>query len=170
MKQLILSKPHLLILTGIPGAGKTYFANHFAKTYSLPLISSTNTTKILFEKPNYSNDEQTIVRRINKAELEQILKTKSNVVYDGYTDTRISRYELTKVAVQSGYVPLIIWVQTDLVSSKRRALKEGVPKQQLENLIRKFTPPNDKENHLVISGKHLPSNQTRSVTNKLQSR
>ena len=167
MKQLNLEKPHLFILAGIPGAGKTYFADHFSKTYSLPVISNTHTSQLLFDKPDFSDDEQAIVRRINIAELEQLLKTKCNIIYDGFSDTRVSRYEISKLATHAGYIPLVIWLQTDLASANRRAISSSMSHEQFERYVRKFTAPNDKEKHIVISGKHLASNQTRNIINKL---
>lgn len=169
MKQLNLTKPHLFILAGIPGSGKTFFAEHFADSFSLPVISQSLTANILFEDPDHSDDEQAIVLRINLSELDQTLKTKCHIVYDGYSATRVSRYELQKKAVNSGYTPVIIWVQTDIASAKRRAVNILQMSEQIfEKSTRKFTPPNANENHLVISGKHLPASQTRNVLNKLK--
>ena len=81
MKQLNLTKPHLFIMAGIPGAGKTYFADHFSNTYGLPLISNTHTTQILFEKPDYSDNEQAIVQRLNLSNLNELLKTQNHIIY-----------------------------------------------------------------------------------------
>ena len=175
MKQLILTEPHLFIVTGIPGSGKTYFADHFSKTYNLPLISSSHTTEILFEKPDYSDNEQTIIRRLNLSSLDELVKTGAHIVYDGYSDTRISRYEIMRQAHNMGYVPIIIWVQTDAESAQRRAVlssKGSAPmsEDRFEKILRKFTAPNEKERQIVISGKHLPSNQTRNVINKLRNK
>lgn len=173
MKQLNLTKPHLFIMAGIPGAGKTYFADHFSNTYGLPLISNTHTTQILFEKPDYSDNEQTIVQRLNLSNLNELLKTQNHIIYDGYSDTRISRYDIAKLAHAFGYTPLIIWVQTDIESASRRATTSSknyqpMSSDRFEKLVRKFTAPNEKERQIVISGKHLPSSQTRNVVNKLQ--
>ena len=74
-----------------------------------------------------------------------------------------------------GYVPIIIWVQTDVESAQKRAVlssKGSAPmsEDRFEKILRKFTAPNEKERQIVISGKHLPSNQMRNVINKLRNK
>lgn len=168
MKQLTLTKPHLFILAGIPGAGKTFLANHFAKSFNTPLISSDEIASILFEKQDYSEKEQAVIRNITLFNLEQLLKTKSNIIYDGYSSTRVSRLNLVKSATDQGYNPVFIWVQTDLATSSARALKNGMPKDRFDKMVRKFTPLISTEPYMVVSGKHSSVNQVRNITNKLK--
>ncbi|MBI3889304.1 hypothetical protein HY312_01855 [Candidatus Saccharibacteria bacterium] len=38
MKSLNLTKPHLIVVVGIPGAGKTYFGQQFSTTFNAPYL------------------------------------------------------------------------------------------------------------------------------------
>lgn len=173
MKNLNLPNPHLLILAGIPGSGKTFFAKHFAKTYNLPIISCSVTTEILFEQPDHSNEERAIVQRLNLNELEQMLKTKSTVIYDGNTDSRASRQEAARLARASGYTPIVVWIQTDTPTALQRATSRVVNSSPVSHevfnkMLTKFTSPNHAEKHIVISGKHTPASQVRNIVAKLK--
>lgn len=173
MKQLILNSPHLFIVVGIPGAGKTFFAEHYAKHYNLPIISNSVTADILFEKPSHSIETQKVVRRLNLNMLGQVLKTKAHTVYDGYTNSLASRQEVSRLANLAGYTPVIVWVQTDLYSAEKRLTGKSqkpapITPQQFESLAKKFNPPSSKEDYIVISGKHTPFSQKRAMNAKLQ--
>jgi len=60
MKPLSLSKPHVIVTVGIPGSGKSFFAEHFAATFKAPLISGERIRKELFGDKQRS-DEQTAI-------------------------------------------------------------------------------------------------------------
>lgn len=85
MKSLQLSKPHLVVMVGLPGAGKTFFADHFAETFHAPYISWQSIRAELFNEPTYSKDEDAIVERIAAQQLGELLKTAASVGVGIYT-------------------------------------------------------------------------------------
>lgn len=165
--KLNLPKPCLVVTVGVAGSGKTYFANYFSKIYDLPLISSALTTEILFEKPNFSDEESALVKKVNTEELVQLLKTKCTVIYDGFSNTRVARYDLTRLANQHNYDIMFVWVQTDEPTSLHRAIKNGMDQTRFEKLASKFTPLNERERHIVISGKRRPNDQLKNVISNI---
>lgn len=177
MKSLSLSKPHLVIVTGIPGSGKTFFAEQFAKTFNAPLISyDVLQTIVLADQPESITSDRLTTYRLVLNELEQLLKTKSTIVIDGASETRTERQELSKKAHTNGYKVLTVWVQTDLPTSRHRTVNSakrhgGRPQiislEQYEKALKRFTPPSHAEKFIVISGRHTYATQAKVLLKKL---
>lgn len=161
MKSLSLTKPHMIIMVGIPGSGKSFFAEKFSSTFHAPYI---NYQKVSSLTQGNAGD-------ICFYLLDELLKTQQTVVFDGLSDTRTERIELAKRAKDAGYEPLFIWTQTDLATAKARTVtpKKGVSADEYDQLHRRFTPPNVAEKPLVISGKHTYATQARVVLKKISS-
>lgn len=168
MKSLSLSTPHVIVVVGIPGAGKTFFAAQFASTFNAPLLSADT---ILPALPDQSPDDAALVL---KALLPEFLKTGKTLLVDGTGAMRVERAELAKQAKEAGYQTLIVWVQTDTPTAKQRSLKpaRGTEKQPLsleafDYYSRKFSPPHQSEKYIVLSGKHTYASQAKMLLRKL---
>ncbi len=164
MKPLQLSKPYLIAMVGIPGSGKSFFANHFAKTFNASIISG----EIIAS--NSANSES--AEKISNYMLYQLFKSNSTIIYDRSLNRRSDRQELAKLAKHAGYETLFVWVQTDTASAKSRFIKSQKTDKLkaadiFENEFRKFTAPNSHEKHMVISGKHTYASQLKIVLTKL---
>lgn len=173
MKSLSLAKPHLLIVVGVPGSGKSFFAEKFADTFCAPFINiNTLRSKILAES-NYDRGEYDMLSNVATYMLDQALKTKQTVVLEAQGATKTERLELAKKARQAGYTPLLVWVQVDKLTSKKRSIgrmrdeSERLTADQYSSMFDRFTPPAENENYVVISGKHTPASQARVVLKHL---
>jgi len=171
MKPLSLSRPHLIIVVGIPGAGKTFFAEHFAATFKAPIV---NEGKIQFELFGTleGQAETEVAERAAQLMLEELVKTQKTIVYEDSSATRVKRQEILKYAQSVGYTPLLIWVQTDSMEANRRATStrktDGfLTDEQFDTAVRRFTIPSPKEKPIVISGKHTYGSQLRIVLKSL---
>lgn len=172
-----LSKPHLIIVTGIPGAGKTFFAEQFAKMFNAPLISADRLMNIISDtQTEATSHERATILQLMLSQLEQLLLTKATILIDGATEARTERHEFAKIAKASGYDVLIVWVQTDSPTSRHRAVNSAkrhngrqqiVTIEQYEKALKRFTPPNKAEKSVVISGRHTYVTQARSILKKL---
>lgn len=167
MKQLRLSKPHLITVVGIPGSGKSTFAEKFAETFNAPLLSFETVVRLV------EGQSELIIPVLN-LQLEQLLRSQATIIVDGYTDTRTERQDLAKQAKAAGYEFLVVWVQTDQETSKTRSVKPPrrsgrtpMPLDQFEKILKRFTPPNEAEKPVVISGKHTYASQARTVLARL---
>lgn len=166
MKSLQLAQPHLLMLVGLPGSGKSAFAEKFAETFGAPYVCA----DVL--RP-YLHDE-TAIRHIMNGQIKQLLKTHQTIVVDGATEVRAERAELSRLARANGYEPLLIWVQTDPATAKSRSLKAGkegtrpsLSPEEYDSLVERFAAPNAAEKPVVISGKHTYATQTKVILKKL---
>ena len=171
MKSLSLSTPHLIVMVGLPGAGKSCFANKFAETFKAPLVSEESYQKLVDADISVQRDS---AKRVALSVLPEVLKTKTTVIFDGSAGMRSERAEIARLAKQAGYKPLFVWVQTDTATTKQRALKPSrannhnpLPADIYENLVKKFSPPHTTENYLVLSGKHTYSTQAKVLLKKL---
>lgn len=172
MKSLSLNKPHVIVMVGIPGSGKSFFAEQFADTFNAPLVSNGRLRDELFNEPTYSSDEQTIIRRVSDYMLDELYKTQRTFIYEGEADARIERHDIAKKARSAGYEPLFIWVQTESSTAKLRVKKTAPGKTtispaQFDTALKHFSAPHANEKAVVISGKHTYASQLRIVLKRL---
>lgn len=172
MKSLDVNKPHLIITVGIPGSGKSFFAEHFADTFKAPIISFDQLRNKLFIAPLFSDEESESINRTMDHMLDQVLKTGRTVVYDGKTGLRANRTRIAKKARDFGYEPLFIWVQTESLTAKKRAVKPVIGKpiidaKHFDVNLKQFSTPHHAEKAVVISGKHTYASQLKIVLKHL---
>lgn len=172
MKSLNLGKPHLIVMVGIPGSGKSFFAENFSNTFKAPIISFGRLRKELFDKPTQNSKDEEIVKRVANYMLDESLKTSQTVIYDGPADLLSERDLITKKAKKMDYDPLFIWVQTELMTAKKRIIKPidgkiSLSPEQFDAKLKRFSAPNRTEKTIVISGKHTYASQLKIVLKNL---
>ncbi len=178
MQSLNLSKPLVIIMVGLPGAGKSFFARQFSQTFGAPVVSYDRLRFELFNDITFSKEEQVIVGRIADYQIEELLKTKRTFLIDGGGNTYSERAKIEKVAKQADYETLVVWVQVDNASAKRRSMKRSKHKvddkynrnltaDEYNTQAKRLTPPKAKEQCTVISGKHIYHTQAKAVLKKL---
>lgn len=165
MKPLTTTTPHVIIMVGIPGSGKTTFAEHFAKTFQAPIV---NQAAIALEA---GLDEKTATK-ISSHFLDELLKTHRTIIYEGPTHAKSVRRAIAKRVESAGYAPLFLWVQTESAEAKRRAMSRQkkspqLTSEQFDAAIRQFTPLSIQEKPVVISGKHTYASQLKIVLRHL---
>lgn len=166
MKSLSLAQPHLILMVGVPGSGKSFFAESFAQTFNAPYVSL---EKII----PYTIDDASATTLMQHA-ADELLKTQRSIIIEGGTDTRVEREKLVRKAKLAGYETLIVWVQTDPTTAKARSVRESKNKinrtltaDEYTHIAKRFTPPNSLEKPTVISGKHTYATQAKIVLKKL---
>ncbi|MDB5165578.1 MAG: hypothetical protein JWM00_468 [Candidatus Saccharibacteria bacterium] len=160
MKSLSLNRPHAIVMVGIPGSGKSFFAEKFSDTFSAPYINYDTF------RPFVSDPKQ--LSKLIAHQMRELLKTNYSIVLEGVAHTRTERTELVKHLKQHGYETIFIWVQTDPETALTRSLKQSKhSKDEHERLTKRFSPPHATEKPVVISGKHTYATQVRSVLKRL---
>lgn len=160
MKSLSLSQPHAIVMVGIPGSGKTFFAEKFAETFGAPFVASQHF--IEFAKDEKAADS------LAAYAMELLAKTGQSMILEVRTASRMQRSDLTKQLKKFGYTPLYVWVQTDPQTAASRSLKaHAMSKEEHEQHIKQFSAPHASEKVLVISGKHTYATQARAVLKRL---
>ena len=165
MKELTPEKPHVVVMVGIPGAGKTAFASHFAETFNAPFIN-----QYALARDNKLRD--TAAGAVTKSMLDELLKTRRTILFEGATYNRRFRDKLATTITKAGYQPLLVWVQTDPTEAKFRATKahpkgSGLSAEDFDATLAKFEAPLAREHAIVISGKHTYASQLKIVLRQL---
>lgn len=178
MKSLSLSRPLIIMVIGIPGSGKSFFARQFASTFSAPLVSMDFIRHTLVPESNYTSEEDEVVGELAEAQLSELVKTERSVIVDGGVNTIAGRQSVVNLARKHGYGTLLIWVQTDQPTaeyrstrrSKRRKgdeLNSSMHPDAFSDNVRIFEQPTRREDFVVISGKHTFATQVRVVLKKI---
>ncbi len=154
MKSLELTTPHIIATVGVPGAGKTQFAQQFAETFSSPLISRHYFDRLGSEDETSTNLSNLILR--------ETMKTRQTIIYDGRLGKQVDRKALARYANNKGYRVLFVWVQTDANTSRKRSLKR-MSADEYKKELKQFSQPHESEAFVVISGRHTYSTQAKTV-------
>lgn len=167
MKPLTPASPHAIIMVGIPGSGKSMFAEHFADTFQAPIFNRSKLQRDLqLEDAQVDALEDTI--------LNEYLKTHRTILLEGNFNRKSQRVALTHKLAKAGYRPLLVWVQTDVVESRYRATKaypqgSGLTPDKFDSIVKQFQAPTIQEHAIVISGKHTYATQLKIVLKQLAS-
>jgi predicted kinase len=164
MKSLQVDRPHILVVVGLPGAGKTFFAKQFSSTFNAPYINYDHYRQLV------GNDE--LGDKITGELLAQLLLTKQTIVMESIGSQRSERRDFTLFARKNGYEVLYIWVQTEPATTLLRAVSSKtatMTRSEFDERSNQFEILTKGENHLVISGKHTYASQAKVVLKRLVS-
>jgi len=178
MKHLQLTPPLLILTMGYPGSGKTFFARQFADQYGLPRVSQDRIRFELFENPQFNEDEADIINRVQDYMLEEIMQSDQTVVCEGTFLSLPERQRLFELAHKNGYRALTVWLQTDLETSAGRSRQRDrrsidnkfafpIDKDTFDRMKTQLERPHEKEESVVVSGKHAFKSQCLTVLRKI---
>jgi predicted kinase len=153
-------------MVGVPGSGKSFFAEKFSETFNAPFAS--------LEKIIPFAKSITAANSLFEQEVDQLLKTRQSIVIEGIAASRIARDSFVRKAKAAHYEVLLVWVQTDPATAKSRALRKGkdvdalaMASDQFDKAVRQFVAPTTLEKPIVISGKHTYATQAKAVLKRL---
>lgn len=180
MKSLSLSRPLIIMVIGLPGSGKSFFARQFSNMFMAPLVSTNFVRHSMNEESKYDANEDAVVNAITGNEVKELIKTGKSFIIDGGVNNRAARLSVERLANKHDYGCLTIWVQTDEPTSLSRSLKRKSSRltdaynstmdiRTFKKYKQQFTNPTPTENTVVISGKHTYATQARIVLKKLVS-
>lgn len=166
MKSLSLNQPHVIVMVGVPGSGKTFFAEKFAETFHAPYLNRDRINELV--------NDAALADELVMLQFEEFLKTRHTLILEGPTGTRTERAEIVKLARRAGYATLFVWVQTDPTAAKMRSVRpakdsdyQAISSDEYNNRLERFNPPHAIEKPVVISGKHTYATQVRVVLKRL---
>lgn len=178
MEGLTLTTPMMVEVVGLPGAGKSFFANRFARTFGAVLVSYDKIRWTLFAHHTYSKDENQIVEQVANIMLDELFRVRHTFIIDGGCNTATERRSLESRARRSGFRVLIINVQTEEATCRRRATKrntkndgdrykQSITEAQFNEAVNAYSEPEASENVVVISGKHTYQGQAKGVLRRM---
>lgn len=169
MKSLRLQKPHLLVVVGIPGSGKTFFASQFADTFNAPYIHYEAIQNVT--EPALPNET---TAQLAGMMFQELTKTHQTLIIEGPGSSRTERVALARQAQLAGYETLFIWVQTEPVTAQQRAVQGirggkniTISQESFDRAMKHFTGLASTEKFVVISGKHTYATQAKAILKRL---
>lgn len=164
MKSLQLTKPHLLVVVGLPGSGKSFFAEKFSDTFNTPYVDYGHYAQVAgTQKAGHELANHTV---------ELLVQTKQTIIVEGRGLTKTDRQDLVLYAHKNGYATLYIWVQTEPASAEFRAVyakTATISQREFDKLLKQFENLTQDEPYVVISGKHTHPSQAKTVLKRLVS-
>ena len=178
MDKLNLSQPLVIVVTGLPGSGKTFFANSFATTFGTASVSNDKIRWTLFANHTYSENENAMVDQISDLLIAELLRTKRTFIIDGGYNSSLKRKHIEIIAKKAGFATLTVEVQTEPLTAKDRAksrsaknpcdkFKQSLKPEQFAKLVKNYEAPTIGRSSVVISGKHTAQTQLRTVLKKI---
>lgn len=177
MGKLQTNTPVLIMLFGYPGAGKTHFASELSKAMEIAHVQGDRIRSELFEKPQYTKQEDEIVTHLMEYMTEEFMNAGVSVVFDTNATRLVQRRALRDIARKVKGKSLIVWLQTDQESAMARIAGRDRRRND-DRFARPYTKETFKlqvgsmqkpqnEDYVVISGKHTFAMQRNAIVKKL---
>lgn len=174
MGKLQPTKPLLIMLYGMPGSGKTFFARQLCDHVTAAHVQGDRIRHELFESPTYSKEENHVVASLMVYMAGEFLQAGISVIFDTNAMRLSQRRALRNLALKSGAHSILLWLQIDPDSAFRRASRRDKRThddhyaQEMEppvfrELLGGMQNPDLTEPYLVLSGKHVFNTQKNAV-------
>lgn len=175
------TKPILVLLYGMPGAGKTFFARQLCEHMQAAHLEADRIRSELFQSPSYNKEENHIVASIMTYMSEEFLRNGVSVVFDLNSNRSANRRVLRNLATKCKAETVLVWFQLDPDTAFRRSYNRDRRKAD-DHFAQDMTPesfraalatmqnPDVSEPFIVISGKHVFSMQKNAFFRELRQR
>ena len=104
-------KPALIVVSGLPGSGKSYFCRKLAQRLSFPILESDALRKVLFPSPSYSPGESNRLFQACYLLIEELLRRGIALIFDATNLIERHRERLYHIADQTGTKLIIVRVE-----------------------------------------------------------
>lgn len=102
------AQPVLVLLSGLPGTGKSYLARRLAEKLPLVIVESDRVRKTLFPKPSYTAEESQSVHRTCHRLVAYFLEQGRNVLHDATNLIEFHRELVYRIAEKKGVKLVVI--------------------------------------------------------------
>lgn len=106
--EVTTAQPTLIVISGLPGSGKSFFARRLAERLPAVIVESDYVRKLLFRKPTYSGTESAWVHRVARAAMRSLLRSGHHVINDATNLAEWQRTIASRLADQTGAKLVIV--------------------------------------------------------------
>lgn len=178
MAKITPVKPLFIQLYGFPGSGKTYFARQLCDHLQAAHVQGDRIRFELFENPRYDKQENDVIAQLMDYMTEEFLNAGISVVYDTNAMRLSQRHNLREMARKAHAQPLLIWLQVDPESAYARTTQRDrrrsddkyaapMDRATFDSIAGYMQNPQNTEDYVVISGKHVFKTQYSAVMKRL---
>ncbi len=167
-----MSKKYLFLMLGIPGSGKSYFAENLARRIEAVHLNSDAMRMAIFKSRDetdriYHSDERVTLNTYTFGALNyattSALESGSSVLYDANDNTKQERLDTIEAIQGDDVIPVVIWVKTPLDEAVKRAqerresdtqrqLSEEHARTYVAKIADEIEEPDGGENLVTIDG------------------
>jgi predicted kinase len=117
-----VAEPFLIMVSGLPGTGKSYFCRHLAQRLPALILESDGLRKALFPSPSYSAAESRRLFRACHSLMERLLGRGIPLVFDATNLSEYNREYLYHIAERLGAKLVLVRVEAppELVRERLR--------------------------------------------------
>jgi predicted kinase len=181
MAKIIPSKPLFIMLYGLPGSGKTFFARQLCDTLAAVHVYDDRIRAELFETPTHNKQENHVVTSLMNYMSGEFLSAGVSVIYDTHVMRTSQRRALRNMATRAGAETILVWLQIDSESAFSRVARRdrrrvddrfaaSLERPDFDNLSAGMQNPEITEKYLVVSGKHVFTTQKSAMLRHLLDR
>jgi predicted kinase len=151
-------EPPLIVVSGLPGAGKSFFCRKLADKLPFLILASDALRKVLFPTPQYNEQENKRLFSTCHVLIEELLRKGIPVIFDATNLLEHHREYLYHAAERAGTKLILVWVEAPPEVVRQRLLareKAAIPEYHSEagwEVYNKMKPHRQKisRNHLVV--------------------
>jgi predicted kinase len=159
-----MQKPHLYLLVGYPGAGKTTISKVIAEATGAEHIWADKERLAMFGTPTHSRTESKQLYDFLNKETDRILSDGRSIIFDTNFNFYDDRQYLRSIAEKHGADTTVVWITTPKEIAKQRAvhdrnLRNGyefpLSEYDFERMANNLQPPKEHENVVKIDGENV---------------
>ncbi|MGD1120198.1 MAG: ATP-binding protein [Dehalococcoidales bacterium] len=157
------ARPGIIVVSGLPGTGKTYFCRRLAERLPCIVLESDALRKQLFPAPDYSGEESVYLFRTIYRVIEELVKKGSTVALDATNLAERHRERLYSIAERLNARLVLVSVDAppELVQERlRRRVKEAGNKSDASWKVYQQMKPTEEK----IKRRHFTVDTSRDIT------
>lgn len=133
--------PELIMLCGLPGSGKTTYAEHYKDTHNCVHMSSDNIRSELYGDPSIQGDPNEVFGVMNSRTVELLNKGQS-VIYDATNLTRKSRASIISMCPKPILLECVItWNSIEQCIENDKNRDRHVGERVIDRMVKSFQAP-----------------------------
>ena len=119
-------KPAFIVVSGLPGTGKSYFCSQLARRLPFIILESDALRKVLFPSPNYSSPESSRLFQAIHLLIERLLKRGIPLILDATNLSEQYREHLYSIAYRLDVKLILVRVEAppEVVQERLQARQE----------------------------------------------
>jgi len=121
-------KPAFIVVSGLPGTGKSYFCSQLSQRLPLLILESDTLRKALFPSPSYSSPESSRLFQAIHLLIERLLKRGVSLILDATNLSERYREHLYRIADHLEVKLILVRVEAppEVVRERLQVRQEGV--------------------------------------------